>query len=485
MKIFIILKIFALSFAALAAEPQLPCEENDGQDIYKGIKERNRALVESQYETLAKFNVPKTHRANALKVLNEQQPKVCTAKKAAAQAANDYQTAIRNYSDGGCAYFKDMKGPIVALKAAEENLQNTSDEAYKKLYEAIVAGKDAEFALLNEKNPRPPQLEGAYQTAWGMSSQKPIAKGAKLTKEQEAILKQSVFMQRLFAMDFEKQKAAASVRNFSAYQQKIGASETGCTPAAELPKVASGVSGKETGQGSPNGDATSSEVDANGVRNRIESDDTFTNDADGNSQDLPVDDGGQYGNGDGGGNLDQPEDTSTIPPEDNFFSRNKETLIVGGAGVAAVGGLLYYMKHEKDKEKKSDAAFARALTTKYPKTVIVDGNNPNADPTKWKGKKLMMGDFPTILKVGELVPPVLITIVDENNNPVADTNVEITVTCTKACSISGTANLRSNNGTVTFSDLKFNAPHPNGMQLRFSSPNLNDTVTPGSFVVEP
>jgi hypothetical protein len=189
------------------------------------------------------------------------------------------------------------------------------------------------------------------------------------------------------------------------------------------------------------------------------------------------------------------------PPKDpNFFQRNKGLIIVGGAGVAAVGGILLYKKNQDRKEKerlreieneawaiaevqrqKRDAA---ASATNTSTSTSTDTGGPDIYGTPPGSKLVITSGIPAGASVDSNLTEITISVVAPNGVLTGDTNTDISVSCAQPfpCAIGGTTSVRTSGGKARFSDVRFTAPHQ-GVKLKFTANGFAEVVSGNAFDV--
>lgn len=223
------------------------------------------------------------------------------------------------------------------------------------------------------------------------------------------------------------------------------------------------------------------------------------------------------GNVTGGGNTNDtgagdppppsPPPSPTPPPakteeEESWFSKNKTPLIIGGVGVAAVAGALYWKKTEddksKDKAKNMELEAMAAAQTQQQQAAASSsssGSSTSTDSTyggisaanqTTVGSTLMIEGTPSgSVPANSTLPPLTIKVVDPNGIMTTDSSTDITVSCASAtpspCTLSGTLTVNTDKGSAVFSDLKFSGSHTN-VTLLFSAGGFTP-VKSGNFDV--
>jgi hypothetical protein len=194
-----------------------------------------------------------------------------------------------------------------------------------------------------------------------------------------------------------------------------------------------------------------------------------------------------------------PPRTPTVQaPEESWFSRNSTTLMVGGAGIAAVAGALWY-KNEQDKkarDRQADLEAQAAAIANGQKqnssgsggtsSSNVSGSSDNnllpASEDAPQGSKLVLkGDFPNLV-VDDYLPTIEVAIMAPNGKFSQASNVDVTVTCNKSCDLKGNRTVRTQGGKAFFSDLQIGR-EVEDVELTFSAQGYVQVKSPNSFSI--
>lgn len=471
--------------SALAADPiRLECKEDNPirkkDNPYFGMEEAARKKLEAESKNVpATMNIVAAQaRTDMITQAYSRISALCKMQKKFQSEVVAFQAANKNATDNqaqGCAVFGPLSTSFTQLNATSAAYATALKDARAKL------GTYYEKYRNEEKGNLEASGQASFLRAWGKNANDQTGDFSnqlvRITNEEKYA--------REKATDFQKVRDE-SAKNFTNCRspgaadpvvQNTAGNATTPTPDATTPAAAPGISGGDGAGDGTQAPATDPNAAAQGPASGPP-----------NNQGPP-----------GPGNPPPPEKGPGFGENmkaagasmGKWASDNKELLIVGGLGAAAVGGVIIY-KNQQDKQEKKDknALYSTAgfvASTQQPdppvvKKIVVEKIVPQPIKLPKHGKTLYAEGHPVEARVDETLNPIRVTLLDENATPVKDEGIEISVQCTQPCSLGGVLRKKTVKGQVEFTDLSFSEAQE-GVQLRFSCPGLSSVVTPGSFNV--
>lgn len=178
------------------------------------------------------------------------------------------------------------------------------------------------------------------------------------------------------------------------------------------------------------------------------------------------------GDTNGDGVVDEKDKNKDNKNDSSFYEDNKAIIWGVGGAAAGVGGYMLADKYllnddDNNKKKKKKNSSNNSSSSSSSST-----SQPSSQTAQNSTLKLTTGNIGGV-SVGGTLPAISVKIVDPQGVDTKDSLTDITVICAspKPCSITGTMIVKAQNGTATFSDLKFTSAHT-GVYLQFTAPGM-------------
>jgi len=452
-------------------------DPENAQDPYQKMLDEHRKELTRDFPAIRQAGVPWSQRNAFWNELSATIKKVCAARKSQQDLADAYLAKAKaGKPEQGCAIFREIEPEYQAMEAQGQTNATTTGKELETISKSLVQRRLSEFADIKRQQAFDP-MRGPFQRVWGAKISNTNQLVQATLAEQNAMVQKGAarplfpgYLLQIKKEVLDSQRLMTEL--VTPARTALAGSSTNCAAlvvgplGTQVETKADGHVITMVGSGGQVYDATNGPLQVNdpglGVANGI----------------TPP------------GSIPPPG----TPEKQSWVSENKSNLIVGGVGVAAVGGLLLY-KRNADKKAKREEAVALAAweaeqaanpssetTTATATATSTSTSTSEESSSQTLGKQLRSKGSPSSAKVNETLTPIVVYLVDDNGQKVNDENVEIRVECTESCSLSGTLTLPTKEGAVEFRDLKFTAAKT-GVQFRFSASGSTSITSEGTFTV--